>query len=297
MTDTAEDLRALRALEALFFVSDEPLTTAVLASALEVDRRTVDDLCAALQARLEERGSASCCATSPADGACTRTPTPRDRRAVRPVVPAGPPDEGGAWRRSPSSRTSNPSHATRSRDPRRELRRRDPRAAGPRPRRGDRPRGGSRAADAVRHLAGVPRAPRAAVTGRAAVPRAAAGRRRREETRPMRSPTRAATTGPEIAEDDGVEIMADMVDGPASEPRSSSGGGGAPPARPRPRRSRLPAIQRGADRGGPRHRQRDGRDARRQGRYRPGPRDRRRRHPEPRPEHEVLRAPQAGRAW
>ena len=57
MTDTAEDLRALRALEALFFVSDEPLTTAVLAAALEVDRRTVDDLCAALQARLEERGS------------------------------------------------------------------------------------------------------------------------------------------------------------------------------------------------------------------------------------------------
>ena len=51
MTDAAEDLRALRALEALFFVSDEPLTTAVLAAALEVDRRTVDDLCAALQAR------------------------------------------------------------------------------------------------------------------------------------------------------------------------------------------------------------------------------------------------------
>jgi len=57
MTDTAEDLPALRALEALFFVSDEPLTTAVLAAALEVDRRTVDDLCAALQTRLEERGS------------------------------------------------------------------------------------------------------------------------------------------------------------------------------------------------------------------------------------------------
>jgi segregation and condensation protein B len=51
------DDQALRALEALFFVSDEPLTTAVLAAALEVDRRTVDDLCAALQARLEERGS------------------------------------------------------------------------------------------------------------------------------------------------------------------------------------------------------------------------------------------------
>ena len=54
---TAEDAGALRALEALFFVSDEPLTTAVLAAALEVDRRRVDDLCAALQTRLDERGS------------------------------------------------------------------------------------------------------------------------------------------------------------------------------------------------------------------------------------------------
>jgi segregation and condensation protein B len=61
MTDAvghaAEDIQALRALEALFFVSDEPLTTAVLAQALEVDRRRADDLCAALQVRLEERGS------------------------------------------------------------------------------------------------------------------------------------------------------------------------------------------------------------------------------------------------
>jgi segregation and condensation protein B len=57
VTETAEDAAALRALEALFFVSDEPLTTVVLAAALEVDRRRVDDLCAALQTRLEERGS------------------------------------------------------------------------------------------------------------------------------------------------------------------------------------------------------------------------------------------------
>ncbi len=56
MTD-AVDVQALRTLEALFFVSDEPLTTAVLAQALEVDRRRADDLCAALQASLEERGS------------------------------------------------------------------------------------------------------------------------------------------------------------------------------------------------------------------------------------------------
>lgn len=46
-----------RVLEALFFVSDEPLTTAVLAQALEVDRRGVEDLCEQLAADLEARGS------------------------------------------------------------------------------------------------------------------------------------------------------------------------------------------------------------------------------------------------
>jgi segregation and condensation protein B len=45
------------ALEALLFVSDEPLSSAVLAQALEVDRRTVDDLCERLSADLEERGA------------------------------------------------------------------------------------------------------------------------------------------------------------------------------------------------------------------------------------------------
>jgi segregation and condensation protein B len=53
----SQDVQALRALEALFFVSDEPLGTAVLAQALNVDRRRVDDLCAVLQTRLEERDS------------------------------------------------------------------------------------------------------------------------------------------------------------------------------------------------------------------------------------------------
>ena len=46
-----------RALEAVLFVSDEPLTPAVLSQALEVDRRTVDDLCAQLQTELEARNS------------------------------------------------------------------------------------------------------------------------------------------------------------------------------------------------------------------------------------------------
>src|SRR5262245_31208567 len=46
-----------RALEAVLFVSDEPLTPAVLSQALEVDRRTVDDLCDRLQTELADRGS------------------------------------------------------------------------------------------------------------------------------------------------------------------------------------------------------------------------------------------------
>jgi segregation and condensation protein B len=46
-----------RALEALFFVSDEPLTSAVLAQALDLDRRTVEAMCEHLATELEERGS------------------------------------------------------------------------------------------------------------------------------------------------------------------------------------------------------------------------------------------------
>jgi len=46
-----------RAIEALFFVSDEPLTASVLAQALEVDRRTAEGLCDRLAQDLEERGS------------------------------------------------------------------------------------------------------------------------------------------------------------------------------------------------------------------------------------------------
>jgi segregation and condensation protein B len=44
-------------LEALFFVSDEPLTSSVLAQALDVDRRTVDSLCDRLASELEDRRS------------------------------------------------------------------------------------------------------------------------------------------------------------------------------------------------------------------------------------------------
>jgi segregation and condensation protein B len=46
-----------RALEALLFVSDEPLTVSVLAQALEVDRREVEARCRRLAEELEERGA------------------------------------------------------------------------------------------------------------------------------------------------------------------------------------------------------------------------------------------------
>jgi segregation and condensation protein B len=47
----------LRALEALLFVSDEPLSARVLAQALELDRRAVEGLCDRLRTRLEGCGS------------------------------------------------------------------------------------------------------------------------------------------------------------------------------------------------------------------------------------------------
>jgi segregation and condensation protein B len=52
MTDRRDRLRAL---EALLFVSDEPVASVVLAQALEVDRREVDQLCEELGRAYEER--------------------------------------------------------------------------------------------------------------------------------------------------------------------------------------------------------------------------------------------------
>jgi segregation and condensation protein B len=46
-----------RPLEALLFVSDEPLATSVLSQALEMDRRMVDELCDRLARELEDRGA------------------------------------------------------------------------------------------------------------------------------------------------------------------------------------------------------------------------------------------------
>jgi segregation and condensation protein B len=51
---TAVDTRAL---ESLFFVSDEPLSASVLAQTLEADRRDVENACDALAKELEDRGS------------------------------------------------------------------------------------------------------------------------------------------------------------------------------------------------------------------------------------------------
>ena len=56
MTEDVER-EGTRVLEALFFVSDEPLPTAVLAQAMDLDRRTVEALCARLAGDLEDRGS------------------------------------------------------------------------------------------------------------------------------------------------------------------------------------------------------------------------------------------------
>ena len=47
----------MRALEALLFVSDEPLTSSIIAEALEVDRRTADTLCERLASELEDRAA------------------------------------------------------------------------------------------------------------------------------------------------------------------------------------------------------------------------------------------------
>jgi segregation and condensation protein B len=46
-----------RALEALLFVSDEPLPTSVIAQALEIDRSVAERLCERLAAAFEERGA------------------------------------------------------------------------------------------------------------------------------------------------------------------------------------------------------------------------------------------------
>ena len=45
----------LRSLEALLFVSDEPVTSVVLAQALDLDRSQVDRLCEELSREYEER--------------------------------------------------------------------------------------------------------------------------------------------------------------------------------------------------------------------------------------------------
>jgi segregation and condensation protein B len=56
VTDQVE-AKDTRALEALLFVSDEPLPSGLLAQTLGLDRRTVDEICERLAADLDARGS------------------------------------------------------------------------------------------------------------------------------------------------------------------------------------------------------------------------------------------------
>jgi segregation and condensation protein B len=57
MTNDDGNSGETRALEALLFVSDEPLPTSVIAQALEIDRSAVERLCERLTSDLEERGA------------------------------------------------------------------------------------------------------------------------------------------------------------------------------------------------------------------------------------------------
>jgi segregation and condensation protein B len=51
------DAEAIRSIEALLFVSDEPLSSAVIAQALELERNRAETSCRELQTKLEERGA------------------------------------------------------------------------------------------------------------------------------------------------------------------------------------------------------------------------------------------------
>ena len=47
----------IRSIEALLFVSDEPLATTVISQSLEVDRKEIEAACRTLQRRLDDRGA------------------------------------------------------------------------------------------------------------------------------------------------------------------------------------------------------------------------------------------------
>ncbi|MGZ4137860.1 MAG: SMC-Scp complex subunit ScpB, partial [Actinomycetota bacterium] len=59
MSETSTGPRAdrIRDLESLLFVSDEPVSSTVLAQALDVERREADELCEELARAYEERGA------------------------------------------------------------------------------------------------------------------------------------------------------------------------------------------------------------------------------------------------
>src|SRR5438132_11276271 len=55
--EAMRDEPLIQTIEALLFVSDEPLSAAAIAQALDLDRSQVESSCQALQGRLEDRGA------------------------------------------------------------------------------------------------------------------------------------------------------------------------------------------------------------------------------------------------
>ena len=277
-----------RALEALFFVSDEPLTTAVLAQALELDRREVERRCDQLQR--DARGAG-------------RRPRAAQRRrrmaAVHPPRHAAARSSGSSCARARPGSTkaaletlaivAYKQPVTRhagERDPRRELRRGPAGAPGPRADRGDRARRGPGPPGALRHDA------RRSSSGSACRRSPRCRRSRRCWSRPCEDAADVVAD----AEDDGDDGAGRRRGRPPRDrrgltpcPRSASSGRWRARATGRAARARS-LIEAGRVTV-------DGRVATLGDKVDPAPIDGRGRRcaAQPRPEREVLRLPQAGR--
>ena len=229
MNDRASSLRSL---EALLFISDEPVTSAVLAQALGADRAEVDGVVRGARPRLRGAGVRH---HAPERGRRVATDDPPrggpGRGAVRPGLASRPADEGGA-RDALDRRVQAAGHpAPDLGHPRGELGGRPAGARGSRTRGRGGPGGDAGPAGPVRDDPGVPRT--ASVCRRcrpflALAPLLRAGPRTWRPRRP--TPT----------------------DGDARR---------AAPAFARPRRVRVASRVRGGDRGRPRRDQRTGGDA------------------------------------
>ena len=167
-----------RALEALLFVSDEPLTPAVLSQALESTGARSTPCATGCRASSRSAARASCLRNVAGGWRLFTDPDtqPIVERFVLVLAP-GADDEGGP-RDARDRRVQATRHpAPGERDPRRELRRRPARARRPRADRGGRSRRRPGASAPVRdHAPAFLERLGLAVAGRAAVARAAAGR-------------------------------------------------------------------------------------------------------------------------